>query len=118
MSKKAEQKANERWPIHPWTVLPKEGEHGEIVNFDEWLDDYRIWIQSFSANQGYVQGYEQAEKDLALTWEDIHKLVIIEDSLIHELCIKDDTIPTTQSFYEEVLKRFNKSKEEKWQKKK
>ena len=63
MSKRAEQKANERWPIHPWTILPKEGEHGEIINFDEWLDDYRIWIQSFSANQGYIQGYEQAVID-------------------------------------------------------
>jgi hypothetical protein len=42
---------------------PKGGEHGEIINFDEWLDDYRIWIQSFSANQGYIQGYEQAVID-------------------------------------------------------
>lgn len=71
MSKRAEQKADERWPIHPWTILPKEGEHGEIINFDEWLDDYRIWIQSFSANKGYAQGYEQAEKDTierAIAW--------------------------------------------------
>ena len=60
---KAEEKADKRWPIHPWTILPKEGEHGEIVNFDEWLDDYRIWVQSFSANRGYKEGYEQAEKD-------------------------------------------------------
>lgn len=60
---RAEEKANKRWPIHPWTILPKEGEHGEIINFDEWLDDYRIWVQSFSANGGYKEGYEQAEKD-------------------------------------------------------
>lgn len=64
MSKKAEELANKRWPIHPFTILPKEGAHGEILNFDEWLDDYRISIQSFSANKGYEQGYEQAEKDL------------------------------------------------------
>ena len=64
MSKIAEEKANKRWPIHPWTILPKEGEHGEIINFDEWLDDYRIWVQSFSANGGYKEGYEQAEKDI------------------------------------------------------
>lgn len=61
---KAEEKANKRWPIHPWTILPKEGEHGEITNFDEWLDDYRIWVQSFSANGGYKEGYEQSEKDI------------------------------------------------------
>ena len=70
-SAKAEQRANERWPIHPWTILPKEGEHGEITNFDEWLDDYRIWVQSFSANRGYKEGYEQAEEDTterAISW--------------------------------------------------
>ena len=61
---KAEEKANKRWPIHPLSILPKEGEHGEIINFDEWLDDYRIWVQSFSANRGYKEGYEQAEKDI------------------------------------------------------
>jgi len=32
---RAEELANKRWPIHPPTVLPKEGEHGEILNFDE-----------------------------------------------------------------------------------
>ena len=63
-----------------------------------------------NARHFFAKGYEQAEKDLALTWEDIHKLVIIEDKLIYELCIKDDTIPATQSFYEEVLKRFKEAK--------
>lgn len=66
---RAEEKANKRWPIHPWTILPKEGEHGEIINFDEWLDDYRIWVQSFSANGGYKEGYEQAEKDVIIEVE-------------------------------------------------
>lgn len=61
---RAEEKANKRWPIHPLSILPKEGEHGEIINFDEWLDDYRIWVQSFSLNAGYKEGYEQAEKDI------------------------------------------------------
>ena len=64
MSKRAEQKANERWPIHPYTILPKEGKHGEIINFDELLDDYRSWVQSFSANRGYKEGYEQAVTDI------------------------------------------------------
>jgi hypothetical protein len=63
MSKRAEEKANKRWPIHPWTIFPKEGEHGEIINFDEWLDDFRLGVQSFSLNAGYKEGYEQAEKE-------------------------------------------------------
>lgn len=107
MSKRAKQKANERWPIRQCFILPKEGEHGEIINFDEWLDDYRIWIQSFSANQGYVQGYEQDEKDLALTWEDME--------LLHRLFAEeeDNFSMHDKYFYTEVLNRFNKSKEEK-----
>ena len=61
---RAEEKANKRWPIHPWTILPKEGEHGAIINFDEWLEDFRLGVQSFSLNAGYKEGYEQAEKDM------------------------------------------------------
>lgn len=75
MSKIAEQKANERWPIHPWTIIPKEGEHGEIINFDEWLEDFRLGVQSFSLNAGYKEGYEQAEKDFlkkACEWLRFH----------------------------------------------
>ena len=71
---RAEEMANKRWPIHPWTILPKEGEHGEIINFDEWLDDFRLGVQSFSLNAGYKEGYEQAEKDLALTIQDLELL--------------------------------------------
>ena len=62
--KRAEDLANARWPIHSWSVLPQEGEHGEILNFDDWLDDYRIFIQSYSANHGFQQGYEQALADI------------------------------------------------------
>lgn len=61
---KAEEKANKRWPIHPWTIVPERGEHGEIINFDKWLEDYRIWVQSFSTNRGYKQGYEEATQDI------------------------------------------------------
>lgn len=113
MSKRAEQKADERWPIHPWTILPKEGEHGEITNFDEWLDDYRIWVQSFSANRGYKEGYEQAEKDLALTWEDIQTIIEIFYGLNKE--IRDENFGIekygTKKYFTEILNRFNKSKE-------
>lgn len=58
----------------------------------------------------YICGYIQAEKDLELTWEDVHTLSIIEDSLIHELCLDDQTLPQTQEFYQEVLKRFKLQK--------
>ena len=58
----------------------------------------------------FKDGYHQAEKDNELTWEDVHAIAIIEDKLIHELCLSDQTLPQTQEFYIEVLKRFNKQK--------
>ena len=64
MSKRAEEAALKAYPVHPMTISPQEGKHGEILNFDEWLDDFRIGIQSLSANAGFRQGYEQAEKDI------------------------------------------------------
>lgn len=89
---KAEEKANKRWPIHPWTILPKEGEHGEIINFDEWLDDYRIWIQSFSANGGYKEGYKQATQDI---------ITIVKEYLKKgSRCIEESTESQIYSFWD------------------
>lgn len=56
-------------------------------------------------------GYEQAEKDLALTWEDVKQ--------IEDLCMEVTTLFASVGrnkvileppFYEEVLKRFNKQR--------
>jgi hypothetical protein len=61
----------------------------------------------------FINGYEQAEKDLALTWEDIKKI-----SRILDIMVDDDLkgeIPKEwgeKEYYEEVLRRFNKAKEE------
>lgn len=52
--------ADEKYPVVPWTVMPKEDDNGRIINFDEWLDNYRIWIQSWNLNHGFVKGWEYA----------------------------------------------------------
>lgn len=53
----------------------------------------------------YLQGYEQAEKDLALTWEDIKTIVqILADSDWYDFEINGKL--WSQEFYEEVLKRY------------
>lgn len=61
----------------------------------------------------FQEGYEQAEKDHALTWEDIAKI----DSLIlevnNEFAVNYSKEISRQKFYAEVLNRFNKSKEDK-----
>ena len=52
----------------------------------------------------YIEGYHQAEKDLELTWEDI--------KVIEKLLGFDNIIESPKEFYQEVLKRFKKMKED------
>lgn len=51
----------------------------------------------------YIEGYHQAEKDLELTIDDIMKL----DALLIEMWNR----PSNEDKYQEVLKRFNETKE-------
>ena len=71
----------------------------------------RIAVTS-TFKQGYFEGYEQAEKDLALTWEDMEK---ISDLLVscYFLWFRPKKDIMEQSFYEEVLRRFNEYKSKK-----
>ena len=52
-------------------------------------------------------GYEHAEKDLALTWEDIKAIVTIADSMLTNTAWDAIDWPDEQKYYEEVLRRFN-----------
>jgi len=59
----------------------------------------------------FIEGYEQAEKDLALTWEDmmlIHKC--IKDAMNYHLYKMLEGAEGQKVVYEEVLNRFNKLK--------
>lgn len=61
----------------------------------------------YCRNQSYkdfLNGYQQAEKDLALTWEDI--------KVIEKLLGFDNIIESPKEYYQEVLNRFNKQKGE------
>ena len=59
----------------------------------------------------FIDGYEQAGKDMELTWEDIRELHIIftEVDVDIELC-KTDIKTETLGYYQEVLNRFNEQK--------
>ena len=52
----------------------------------------------------YLQGYEQAEKDLALTWKDIESIIHIYESS------KDIIGDYDVKLYEEILKRSREEK--------
>lgn len=61
------------------------------------------------ARKRFVEGYEQAEKDLALTWEDIRKIVVLFSDVSFEFF---DT-KSANEMCEETLTRFKQFKEEK-----
>ena len=59
----------------------------------------------------YRDGYEQAEKDLALTWEDIKTIEqIIATSDWYDF--ESNGKLWSKEFYEEVLKRFKEKRNE------
>ena len=61
----------------------------------------------------FIEGYEQAEKDLELTWQDIKRIVNIADDMI-DLDVRDELperCKTEQGYYEEILKRYKEKKE-------
>ena len=59
--------------------------------------------------KSYQEGYEQAEKDLELTWEDIKTIEqIIATSDWYDFEINGKL--WSKEFYEEVLKRFKEAK--------
>ena len=58
--------------------------------------------ENLRERKGFIKGYHQAEKDLALTWEDVKLIWNITDEM--------DNMPEKE-FYQEVLKRFKNLKE-------
>lgn len=89
MSKRAEQKALEAYPIHSALIQPaRRGGYYADTHFRE----------------GFINGYEQAEKDLALTWQDIKNI----DDWLSVIQTSDNLVG--KELYEEVLRKFNEAK--------
>ena len=59
----------------------------------------------------YTAGYEQAEKDLALTWQDIAKIVTLADTIL-DRNPEVWKIRGPEAYYSEVLRIFNENKQE------
>ena len=103
MSKKAEEAALKAFPVdmHP-------------LNYRDLIEQFggktEIDINTYPRRL-FQQGYEQAEEDLALSWEDISDILTI-DYLLNQEIMLDEKVMSTQEFYTEVLRRFNESKAE------
>lgn len=66
---------------------------------------------TFKAREYYIEGYERAEQDLALTWKNIKAIVTIADSMLTNTAWDAIDWPDEQKYYEEVLRRFNEQRE-------
>lgn len=70
-------------------------------------DEDDAWVESnIDRRIGYKQGYEQAEKDLALKWKDIETIRVIIDRVEAEHRFR----PMSKGVYEEVLKQFKEKR--------
>lgn len=65
-------------------------------------------VASIQSRFGFLLGYQQAEKDLELTWKDMLLLADIEQDVFNH---SDSPLKGVQAAYEEVLKRFKEEKE-------
>lgn len=92
MSKRAEEAALKAYP-EDWVA-------GYFDDPDEVTDD------NTEAREYFQQGYEQAEKDLALTGEDA-RLMVAAFFYVIENHTRSQTLVDQSDLYEEVLKRFN-----------
>lgn len=99
MSKRTEQAALKAYPPTYTTVK----RHAKRVQ-SELVDTHKPVRAIFQ------QGYEQAEQDLALTWEDMAKIDAIILDTNNEFAVDHSKKISRQQFYEEVLKRFNEHK--------
>lgn len=61
-----------------------------------------------------IDGYEQAEKDNELTWEDFALIRLVFDAIEAKIHLGAIKIPQmTKEYYQEVLRRFKAQKGEK-----
>lgn len=80
------------------------------------FDQYGIPVTSWTWEdmvECYDDSRKQAEKDLALTWEDIKRIVNIADDILPDPRYKHDldaSLQSEESYYQEVLKRFREGK--------
>jgi hypothetical protein len=100
MSKKAEELAKELYPD------PKIEDYDDILVYRADRDN------AIMGRANVICTYEQAEKDLALTWETIKEIYLVGQSVIEdEFCGRFDDTKDDDDFYKEVFRRFNSERE-------
>ena len=84
--------------------MSKAEERAETA-YPTWRNDLDNKFNSSSAYCGFIKGYNQAEKDLELTCDDICEIIEIREDVLE--------MDSYKNLYKEILKRFKEMKETK-----
>jgi len=79
------------------------------IVMSQYSDNCKEYDSNESDRLTFIEGYHQAEKDLELTWEDISKIISIDQQVCGTMGISDYTHNHQQAM-EEILKRFKEKK--------
>lgn len=102
MSKRAEEKALEAYPVKMTPLV-----YQDLI--DQFGGKTEIDVNTYPRCL-FQESYEQAEKDLALTWEDIEKITDIHRDVLYN---NPKRIMGAKENYEDTLKKFNEWREKK-----
>lgn len=62
---------------------------------------------NYALKLGFIEGYDQAEKDLALTWQDIRRIVKIADAELGRHTQDELAEMGEEKYYEKILEKYN-----------
>ncbi len=79
------------------------------ISFSERMG-YRSDTIPNERRNAFEKGYEQAQKDLELSWRDMQRIVKIADYLCNSLEYDKIKKMGEEGYYTEILERFNKEK--------
>lgn len=96
--------------------MSKRAEEAALKAYPEDISYSTVLERPFDYNGNwrriFIQGYETAEKDLALTWEDVKEIVRIADTMMDfDPHNRPEWMESDKAYYTEVLKQFKEGKQ-------
>lgn len=77
--------------------------------YPAWRNGVGDEFSSNSAYYGFIEGYQQAEKDLELTWKDIADILDITDVIANDDSMEERLKTMSEEEYcQEVLERYKR----------
>lgn len=89
--------------------MSKQAEEAALKAYPDYPTMDGGYVTQRKQRKVFIQGYEAAEKDLALTWEDMRKIIRIYEEMMGDPEAHPEWMEE-QPFYEEILKRYLEAK--------